>query len=188
MARLQEEIENLQPQAVEAASQLHSLEGKIAHYNEELQLQNDALQQKSSRFNEQNILFHQQENKHNSISQEIGFKQTAFESSQERIAKNKRQLEESEGEINSLLEKNDVGDEELLEMYQEKENIEKAVNEAEQAYYQSRGLIDSLEKEGREIQRQRESAQSLMMELQQKQTENKLQLSSIKERLSVEFD
>lgn len=188
IGQLQEEITELQPQAAEAASQLQSLEGKIAHFNGVLQLQNETLQLKSSRFNEQNIQFHQQENKLNSITQEISFKQTAFESSQERIAKNKRQLEESEGEISALLEKNELGDEELLDMYKEKENIEKAVNEAEQEYYQSRGLIDTLEKESRELQRQRESTQSLMMELQNKQNENKLHLSNIQERLSVEFE
>jgi chromosome segregation protein len=188
IAQLQEDVAELQPQAAEATMQLQELEGKIAHYNDELQLQNEALQQKSSRFNEQNILFHQHENKLSSITQEIGFKQTAFESSQERIAKNKLQLEDSEGEISALLEKNEVGDEELLEMYKEKENIEKAVNEAEQEYYQSRGLIDNLEKETRELQRQRESSQSLMMELQNKQNEYKMQLSNIQERLSVEFE
>ena len=185
---LQEEIVELQPQASEAASQLQSLEGKIAHFHEELQLQNEALQQKSSRFNQQNILFHQQENKLNSLLQEIGFKQTAFESSQQRISKNKMQLEESEGEIEALLEKNEIGDEDLLEMYREKENVEKAVNEAEQDYYNVRGQIDTFEKESRELQRQRESSQALMMELQNKQNENKLHLSNIKERLSVEFE
>lgn len=188
IAQLQEDIGDLQPQAIEAAGQLQALEGKIAHYNEELQLQNDILQQKSSRFNEQNILFHQQENKLNSLSQEISFKQTAFESSQERIAKNKLQLEDSEGEISSLLERNEVGDEDLLELYKEKENIEKGVNEAEQEYYQSRALIDTLEKESRELQRQREGSQSLMMELQNKQNDYKMQLSNIQERLSVEFE
>ena len=188
ISNLQEEISELQPQAAGAAGQLRSLEEKIAHLNEELQLQNEVYQQKSSRFNEQNILYHQKENKLKSISQEIGFKQTAFDSSQERISKNRQQLEESEGEISALLEKNEVGDEELLDLLQEKENVEKGVNEAEQEYYQSRGLIDTLEKESREIQRQRESSQGLMMELQNRQTENKLQLSSIKERLSVEFE
>ncbi len=188
IAQLQEEILELEPQAAEAAELLKSLEGKIAHYNEELQLQNEALQQKSSRFNEQNLLYHQHENKVNSIAQEIEYKQTAFESSQERISKNRIQLEDSEAEINALLEKNEEGDDELVEMYREKEVVEKAVNEAEQDYYKVRELIDSYEKEGRELQRQRESSQSLMMELQNKQTESKLHLSNVKERLSVEFD
>ena len=188
IAQLQEEITELEPQAAEAASQLQALEGRIAHFNDELQLQNEILQQKSSRFNEQNILFHQQENKLNSISQEIGFKQTALDSSQERISRNRLQLEESEAEINALLEKNEMGDDELVEMYREKETVEKAVSEAEQEYYKSREQIDAYEKEGRELQRQRESSQSLVMELQHKQTESKLHLSSIKERLSVEFE
>ncbi len=188
IGELQEEVMELQPAAAEAADQLKTLEGKIAHYNEDLQLQNEALQLKSSRFNEQNIQFHQQENKLNSLVQETGFKQTAFDTSQQRINKNKLHLEESEAEINALLEKNEVGDEELLDMYKEKENIEKAVNEAEQEYYASRGLIDTYEKENRELQRQRESSQGLMMELQNKQNESKLHLSNLKERLSVEFE
>ena len=73
-------------------------------------------------------------------------------------------------------------------MYDEKESIEKGVNEAEKDYYAQRGDIDVSDKTLRELQRKREHSDSLMMELQNRLNENKLELSSVKERLSVEFN
>jgi len=73
-------------------------------------------------------------------------------------------------------------------MYEEKEKLEKGVNEAEKHYYSSRGAIDEQEQDGRKLQHQRESIDSLLLELHNQLNETKLELSSIKERLSVEFE
>jgi chromosome segregation protein len=72
-------------------------------------------------------------------------------------------------------------------MYAEKEKHEKTVNDAEKAYYQARGTIDTAEKNLRELQHQRESIDQLLMEWQGKRSESQLQLQSVKDRLSVEF-
>jgi chromosome segregation protein len=73
-------------------------------------------------------------------------------------------------------------------MYEEKEAIELGVNEAEKEYYKTRGAIDQDEKTVREIQRQRESVDQILMEWQNKLNETKIELNSVRERLSVEFD
>ena len=53
-------------------------------------------------------------------------------------------------------------------MYDEKESIEAGVNEAEKDYYAQRGDIDVADKTLRELQRKREQADVLLMELQNK--------------------
>ncbi|MBW3545653.1 MAG: AAA family ATPase, partial [Bacteroidetes bacterium] len=182
------EIADLHPQASGVSERLEALGERSLQLQDELNLQNEALSAKSSRFNEQNILFHRQENKLNALVQEIGFKEQSLQSSQERISRNKAALSDTESEIEGLMQRNELGNEELLTMYSEKDSIEAGVNEAEREYYEVRGMIDTLEKEARELQRRRESSQALTMELQNRQNEYKLQLNSIKERLSVEFN
>ena len=72
-------------------------------------------------------------------------------------------------------------------MYDEKELIEKGVNEAEKDYYAQRGDIDVADKTLRELQHKRENADTLLMELQNQLNETKLEMTSVKERLAVEF-
>ncbi|PRY90727.1 RecF/RecN/SMC family protein [Mongoliibacter ruber] len=76
----------------------------------------------------------------------------------------------------------------MIELYSEKEGIEKGVIEAEKDYYAMRGEIDTSDKQIRELQKSKESMDTLIQELQQSLNEVKLKLASLKERLSVEFE
>src|SRR5690606_30526748 len=79
-------------------------------------------------------------------------------------------------------------DDELLGMYEEKEQMEAGLSEAEKDYYETRGQIDQVEKQLREVQHQRQQIDTLLMELQNQLNESRMQLNSVKERLSVEFN
>jgi chromosome segregation protein len=81
-----------------------------------------------------------------------------------------------------------TNDDELLAMYFEKGEMEKGLNEAEKEYYESRGSIDKVEKELREVSHARQNSDTLLMQLQNELNESKLGLNSVKERLSVEFN
>jgi chromosome segregation protein len=186
--KLEEDIQDAKPKAEEAKALLTDLESRLHELNEELAIQNEQLNNKSTIFNQENILYHQQKNKISSLLQEIEYKQAAYESSKQRIEKNLEEARKTEEEINILLEKADVSDDELIELYKEKEAIEQGVNEAEKEYYAARAFIDEMEKESRELRRMRDNCDALILELQTKLNDNKLSLSSIKERLSVEFN
>ena len=185
---LSEAIREAKPRAEEEERTLHSSEAKVADLTAQYTEQSELLTEKSSAFNEQNIFFHQQENRVKSLEQEISYKQDAFNSSKERIERNQEELTRTETEIKTLLEKNETNDDELVGMYEERESIEQAVNEAEKEYYSTRGDIDEIDKREREIQRGREGIDAIIMELQNKLNDTKLGLSSTKERLSVEFN
>jgi chromosome segregation protein len=146
------------------------------------------LTQKSSAFNEQNIFFHQQENRVKSIEQEARFKQESMDQSSVRIETNVADLKKNEEEVKSIIETTHSNDEELIGMYAEKEEMEKDLSEAEKEYYESRGNIDQVEKQLREIQHQRQNIDTVLLELQNQLGESKMQLNSVKERLSVEFN
>ncbi|MEQ8245240.1 chromosome segregation protein SMC [Fulvivirga sp.] len=185
---LNEEIQESKPRAEQEEKELAISDTKLSSLTADLTEQTELLQEKSAAFNEQNIFFHQQDNRVKSISQEIEYKQDAFNSSKERIEKNQDELKQTDEEIKALLAKNETNDDELVEMYSEKESIEQGVNEAEKEYYSVRGSIDDIDKSEREIQRSRENVDAIIMELQNKLNETKLELSSVKERLSVEFN
>ena len=182
------ELDDLKPRAQRALHDLEEQEQKLSGISENLTANSELLSQKSSAYNEQNIFFHQQENRVKSIEQETRFKQESMDQSSKRIEINVEELRKNEEEIKRIIEVTQSNDDELLGMYEEKEGMEKGLSEAEKEYYESRGNIDQSEKQLREIQHRRQNIDSILMELQTQLNESKMQLNSVKERLSVEFN
>jgi chromosome segregation protein len=65
--------------------------------------------------------------------------------------------------------------------------MEKATQEVEQDYYQSRNKITELEENLREVRVRKEQAEQIFNQLRDRKTELRMELTSLKERLSVEF-
>ncbi|MCZ6520664.1 MAG: chromosome segregation protein SMC [Bacteroidetes bacterium] len=185
--KLAKELKQLTPQAEIESKELKKWEDQINQLQAELNTANRSLNQKSTDYNQENILLHQLENKVHNISQEISFKESAYESSKQRVEANQQEVKNTDDEINQLIKKSEFNDDKLISMYAQKEQMEKEVNDVEKGYYSIRGEIDQTEKDLREIQRSRESVDFIIMELQNKLNDTKLELSSVKERLSVEF-
>ena len=185
---LTRELEDIRPKAALALSEVTQHDEKIRSMIADLTVQNDLLSQKSASFNEQNIFFHQQENRVKSVEQEMRFKQESLEQSTQRIAVNSEELAKNELEAKAITDSTETNDNELISMYAEKEEMEKGLSEAEKEYYTGRGEIDQYDKDLREVQHQRQNIDSVLMELQNQLNESKLQLNSVKERLSVEFN
>jgi chromosome segregation protein len=185
---LSQELEELRPKSELARQELAHHDERLKTITIELNTQNELLSQKSGSYNEQNISFHQQENRVKSVDQEIRFKQESMEQSSARVVTNSEELKKNEEEIRTIIETTQSNDDELIAMYAEKEEMEKGLGEAEKDYYAGRGEIDQFEKDLRDVQHQRQNIDTILMELQNKLNESKLQLNSVKERLSVEFN
>lgn len=185
---LEKVLVDLKPEAEKEKKELGEMESKVAAHREEASVQQDLLDTKSALFNEQNVIFHQKQNRINSFHQEISYKKEAFENSKLRIERNREELEITTQNLNELVKKSTENDDELVGMYEEKESLESGVNEAEKSYYEGRSLIDEEEKNLRETQRQREGIDHALMEWQNKLNEAKMGLNSVKDRLSVEFN
>jgi chromosome segregation protein len=188
MEVLREEITEQEPEAEKWGKELKGMETKINTLNQDLLTQNEMLGLRSSAYNQEIIRFHQQQNKVAGIMQEITHKASILQTSRLRLEKNQEELTKAQMALEELIGSGERNDDELVAMYKEKENKETGVNEAEKNYYQARGTIDKLEKESKEVQRQRETTDSLISELHHRLNETKLQLTSVKERLSVEFN
>ncbi|MDF2157799.1 chromosome segregation protein SMC [Algoriphagus sp. CAU 1675] len=188
IATLEESLAEIQPQLIEERAEYEAAHIDLEELNEALEKESALLSEKSQAFNQENISYHQQLNRLKSLEQEIEFKQNAYDSSKERIEKSQTELSQLDAEIKSLLENNEIKDDELIELYAEKEGIEQGVTEAEKDYYGSRGLIDETDQKIRSLQKAKESHDELVQELQNKINEVKLKMASMKERLSVEFE
>ncbi|MDN3204572.1 chromosome segregation protein SMC [Algoriphagus sediminis] len=190
-----ERIEELEQSLKEITPQLGTEQEIFDQQELELEKLNIALEEESQRlsersqaYNQENILYHQQLNRVNSLDQEIEFKESAYESSKARIAKSQTELSSLDGEIKGLLDNNEIKDDELVELYSEKEAIEGGVQEAEKNYYACRGLIDETDTGIRNLQKSKESHDELIHSLENAINEIKLKMTSMKERLSVEFE
>ncbi|GAB3223859.1 chromosome segregation protein SMC [Algoriphagus aestuariicola] len=188
IANLEESLADILPQLGEEKAVFEGLSEQVAQLSEELESENKKLAEKSQTFNQENITYIQQVNRVNSLEQEIEFKQNAFDSSRERIEKSQAELSQLDAEVKTLLDNNEVKDDELIELYAEKESIEKGVTEAEKDYYGARGLIDETDTKIRSLQKSKEGFDTLLHELQNAINDIKLKMSGMKERLSVEFE
>jgi len=188
IANLEDSLTDIQPRLAEEKEQFDGLAEQVGLLTEEVEAENKRLAEKSQSFNQENITYIQQVNRVNSLEQEIEFKQNAFESSKERIEKSQAELATLDSEIKSLLDNNEIKDDELIELYSEKESIEQGVTEAEKDYYGARGLIDETDTRIRSLQKSKEGFDHLLSELQNAINEIKLKMSGMKERLSVEFE
>jgi chromosome segregation protein len=141
----------------------------------------------NNKFNESNLSVTKQQSKIVALLQELEFKknqltdlQTQVSESNEQLTDASRQIDETAIELSQL-------EEDLIGLLRVKEEEEKKLNEADQAYYNLRNELQEKESELRLKQRSKEGIDHLLNEIKDKLTELKLQLAGMKERLNVEF-
>jgi chromosome segregation protein len=148
----------------------------------------ESLNSKSALFNQENIRFHQQQNKVSGIDKDLEYRESQQKNLETRIGLNQVELEKTQAGIKETLQHADHSDEDLIAMYVQKEEFETAVTEAEQGYYASRLQITETEEKISLLRRNKEQAELISNELKDQKTAIKLELNALKERLSVEFD
>ncbi len=185
---LQSEIDQNNPAALKAESELLHLEQNIDALRDETSAEVALMNEKNAIFNEQNIAFYQLKNKCNTVEQDLEYRETSLESTTQRIEENTLELSKIETDVKQILSKSEVNDDELTTLYEIKENLELSLNNTEKAYYATRGQLDSYEKQIKELLRQKENSDTLLQQINEKLNDAKLKLSAIRERLSVEFE
>jgi chromosome segregation protein len=152
-------------------------------YNELSEL----LTSKSGVFNQENIRFHQQQNKVSSIEKDLEYRESQQKSLETKIESNNKDLETTLLSIKESLQHADHSDEDLIAMYAQKEEFEIALRDVEQEFYASRGKITEMEENISTLRKNKDSADLISNELKDQKTNIKLELNALKERLSIEF-
>ena len=159
------------------------LKGGEAEYKTAEQEYNDVL----ARYNEFNLQVARQHSKINALKQESEFKNNQLNDLKHQIDINASQLKQT---VENISESSDTladAENALVELLRRKEEEERKLNEADQAYYNLRNQLNEKESELRLKVKNKDQIEHLLSEIKDKLNELKLQLAGMKERLSVEF-
>ena len=192
---IEDKLRNIQQQLSEASPKIMKFKNQKSAFEISLLEEQTAytalsefLTVKSTAYNAGNLKYHQQKNKVGGIDKDLEYRESQQENLEGRVNKNQSELAHTKADILQIVQYVDHDDEDLIAMYQQKEEMEKAVRDAEKDYYESKGNINELETQLSELRKKREIADVLVNELKDRKNNLKIELSSLKERLSVEFD
>ena len=147
----------------------------------------DLLNQISTEYNQENIKYHQQQNKVSALEKDLEYRQSQHQNLDEKLKENGIELDKVKTNIQETLKHVGHSDDGIIAMYVEKEELEKGVKEIEQNYYASRGIITDIETQITALRRNKELLNVLFNEIKDKKNNLKLDLNALKERLSIEF-
>ena len=141
----------------------------------------------SAGFNEFNLQVTRQHSRINALKQELEFKSNQLNDLSTQIEVNASQLKQTNESIAESEELLGNAETALLELLRKKEEEEKKLNEADQAYYNIRNALGERESELRHKVKEKEQLDHLLSSIKDRLNELKLQLAGMKERLNVEF-
>jgi chromosome segregation protein len=171
----------------EYSDQLEAISGKVNEAEEAFRAAEDEFSNATRQFNEFNLNVTKQQSKINALKQELEFKTNQLNDLKLQIEANTNQLEETGSNIRQSAESLAGIESDLLQIMRSREEEERSLNEADQAYYNMRNLLSEKESELRHKVKEKEQIEHLLAAIKDKLNELKLQLAGTKERLDVEF-
>ena len=197
----QHRLEELGNQMQQTQQSVEEGRGRLAEFNQQLQVISSRLSEAdegykqaeavygeaSNQYNEFNLNVTRQQSKINALRQELEFKNNQLKDLKDQIESNTLQLSETVENIDQSKQSLQGIEDGLLELMHKKDVEEKALNEADQAYYNLRNRLSEKESELRHMVKDKEQVEHLLAAIKDKLNELKLQLAGTKERLNVEF-
>ncbi len=180
-------IEDTRGEWVELVKVVADLKERTGVAEEEYRTAEMGFNNASATFNELNLQVTRQHSRINAEKQELEFKTNQLNDLLNQIEVNASQLKQT---LESISESEDLlGSAEglLVDLIRKKDEEERKLNEADQAYYNLRNVLSSRESELRQSVKEKEQIEHLLSEIKDRLNELKLQLAGMKERLSVEF-
>ena len=185
---IKEETLSLIPLLEDLKAQKQTHAELLAEKQEAFNELNEYVSVKSNAYTQENIRFHQQQNKVSGLVKDLDYRESQKENLEGRIKVNTEELEKVKLAIEENLQQSDNSDDDLLSMYEQKDLLEKATQQAEQEYYAWRGKISEAEEEISALRKKKDNAELIENELKDERNSLKLELNALKERLSVEFN
>jgi chromosome segregation protein len=187
ISQISNELLNAEPQLLELKTNKQIHHDHLVFLQQEFHELAELVNVKSGHYNQENIRYHQQQNKVSGIDKDLEYRESQYRNLEARIKSNQSELVKILAGIKESLQHADHSDEDLIGMYIQKDELEKGVQEQEQEYFASRGAINESENEITLLRRKKEQADFLSNELKDQKNSLKLELNALKERLSVEF-
>jgi chromosome segregation protein len=194
IAEMETRLQDEQDGIAETRELFHVLNDQLQKTTEEMrsveqdyQLAEQEYNYASVQFNDTNLQLTRQQSKITSLQQELVFKENQLNDLHQQIQNNSSQLTEASTNITESETALSSSEELFHQLLRSKEEEEKKLNEADQAYYNLRNALQEKESELRLKVKSKEMIDHLMNEIKDRLNELKLQLAGMKERLSVEF-
>lgn len=194
-------LEELNLQIQQTASSVEGVRNQLTEYNQQLQVNAARLMEAdetyrateatynevTSHYNEFNLNVTRQHSKINALKQELEFKTNQLNDLKQQIGSNTVQLDETVKSIEQSAQLLKDIEEGLYQLMKDKEEEERKLNEADQAYYNFRNQLSEKESEIRHKSKEKEQVEHMLAAIKDKLNELKLHLAGMKERLDVEF-
>lgn len=172
----------------EQQQKIETLREQLAGTDGNYRKLSEQLSQANADYNSQNINFIRQQNLVQGLERELQFKHDRQKEITNQTQRNHEQLEQLAKELETISDDRLKLQKELESKYLQKQEFEKTLNETEQGYFSARSTINALEDELRKSNRKRQDTQILVNQLKEKFTDVKFKISSLGERLRIEFD
>jgi chromosome segregation protein len=141
----------------------------------------------SASYNEFNLQLTRQHSRINGLKQELEFKDRQLNDLRNQIEVNASQLKQTQESIAESSEILGQAEGVLVGLLRRKDEEERRLGEADQAYYNLRNALGEKESELRHKVKEKEQIEQLLGGIKDRLNELKLQLAGMKERLNVEF-
>ena len=187
MQQTHSSVEGVRNQLAEFNELLLANSAKLAEADEAFRLTESDYNEATRQFNEFNLNVTKQQSKITGLKQELDFKNNQLSDLRQQIENNTAQLADTGNNIGQSAQSLKEIEESLLELLRRKEDEERNLNEADQAYYNFRNQLNEKESSIRHQVKEKEQIEYLLAAIKDKLNELKLQLAGMKERLNVEF-
>lgn len=191
---IEEKITSIDQQILLITPELHELKSQqqlkadlLAQQKQTYTEVTELLTHHSATYNQENIRFHQQQNKVANSNRDIHLYNEQEQRLTNIIASHDQELTQARIDIRNILQHSKHNNEDLSLMYAEKESMEEGLHELEQLFYTSRGLTTETEEKIARIRKNKEQVDLLVNEIKDKKNGLKIELNALKERLSIEF-
>ncbi len=148
----------------------------------------DELSLASNAYNQNNIEFIRQQNKVQGLEKELEYRETQLAEFRNKITANNEAISKSIVESDEMQSAIKELEAQLLEGYEKRKALEGSLTAAEQNYFQARGGISELEDNVKTKTRARTKLVEVIQSLKDRFNQMKLELTSISERLRIEFN
>ncbi len=168
-------------------SLLNELKEKLRIEEDDYRIAEKTYNEAFAAFNEFNLQVTRQQSRINSLVQEEEFKRNQLVDLKQQVDINASQLKQTTESISESSDVLTAAETALTDLLRKKEEEEKVLNEADQAYYNLRNTLSEKESELRIKVKNKDQIEHLLSEIKDRLNELKLQLAGMKERLNVEF-
>ena len=183
-----EKIKSIDKEILELKKGFKTIENLFKTENKEIIRINKLFSEKSKDLSTDEIKYNSLKNNIESLKKEMEYKNATYKSNKRRIAENIDNLKKSEKEVVKIDTDTDSNENSLIKLYDEKSKSEKDLQKFEDEYYKLKSTINLDDSSIKELQNKKDINLNLIDELKSSIYDNEIELNSVEQRLSIEFD